>query len=535
MKPVEELIIKTLKKKSFLRSNFELEKRRISKKYKCGLPTNILILSVYRDLIKKKKIKPDKNFEELLKKQKTRTLSGIASIAIFTKPYKCPGKCLYCPSQPKMPKSYLNDEPAVMRAILCNYSPKKQIETRLEALNICGHKTDKIELIIMGGSWTALPKSYQNRFILNCFKAANRFNKHLNTETQKQTTLIDEQKKNEKAKHRIIGMTLETRPDLIDEKEVIRMRKLGATRIELGVQSIYDDVLKFNNRGHLIDRTIKATQLLKDAGFKINYHMMPNLPKSNKNIDLQMFEELFSNSSFQPDMLKIYPCVLTKNSKLYKVWKAGKYKPYSDKEIVDLLIKIKQEIPKYVRIMRLGRDIPAPDIVAGNKMSNIRQVVHAKMIEQNLLCKCIRCREVRNERWEMGNIKLTRIDYNASNGKEIFLSYEDEKNNKILAYLRLRIPSQYFTHKKHYINVLNSCAIIRELKSLGQMVEIDKKNLKASQHMGLGKSLMKAAEEIIKKEFKLNKIAVISGVGVRDYYRKLGYKFQDSYMIKKIK
>lgn len=534
MKPVEELIIKTLKRKSFLRSKFELEKRRISKKYKCELPTNILILSVYRNLIKKKKINPNKNFEELLKKQKTRTLSGIASIAIFTKPYKCPGKCLYCPSQPKMPKSYLNDEPAVMRAILCNYSPKKQIETRLSALNICGHKTDKIELIIMGGSWTALPKAYQDNFVLKCFKTANSFKKQENKKTRKQTTLAFEQKKNEKAKHRIIGLTLETRPDLIDKNEVIRMRKLGATRIELGVQSIYDEVLKFNNRGHLIDKTIEATRLLKDAGFKINYHMMPNLPKSNKKRDLQMFEELFTDSSFQPDMLKIYPCVLTKNSKLYKVWKAGNYNPYNDKEIVDLLIKIKKKIPKYARIMRLGRDIPAPDIVAGNRMSNIRQVVHAKMLEQNLKCQCIRCREVRNEISEIGNLKLNRMDYDASSGKEIFLSFEDIKLNKMLAYLRLRIPSQYFSHEKHYINALNNCAIIRELKSLGQMVEIDKKNKKASQHKGFGKRLMQEAEKIVRKEFKLNKIAVISGVGVRGYYRKLGYKLKDNYMVKNL-
>ncbi len=536
MKPTEELIIKTLKKKSFLRSKFELEKRKISKKYKCELPTNILILSVYRDLIKKKKNKPNKNFEELLKKQKTRTLSGIASIAIFTKPYKCPGKCLYCPSQPKMPKSYLNDEPAVMRAILCNYSPKKQIETRLEALNICGHKTDKIELIIMGGSWSAFPKSYQNNFVWRCFKTANEFNHGVKSYKLKvKSNLTTEQKRNEKAKHRIIGMTLETRPDLIDEKEVIRMRKLGATRVELGVQSVYDDVLKFNNRGHLVARTILATKLLKDAGFKINYHMMPNLPKSNKEKDLQMFEELFSNSSFQPDMLKIYPCVLTKNSKLFKVWKAGNYKPYNDKEIVDLLIKIKQNIPKYVRIMRLGRDIPANDIVAGNKMSNIRQVVHAKMIEQNLICKCIRCREIKNEILNIKYLILRRHDYFASGGKEIFLSFEDIKLNKILAYLRLRIPSQYFSHEKHFVKVLNNCAIIRELKSLGQMVEINQKNKKASQHKGLGKKLMREAEKIIIKEFKLDKIAVISGVGVRGYYKKQGYKFKDSYMIKNIK
>ncbi len=528
-KAVKELIYQAYNNKSLNGSVFEFLKKRIAKEFKCGMPSNILILSVYRDLIKKKKIKENKELEELLKKQKTRTLSGIASVAVFTRPYKCPGKCLYCPSQAKMPKSYLDDEPAVMRAILCKYSPVKQMRTRLDALNICGHPTDKIELIIMGGTWGAISKSYQTNFIRKCFEAANAKN-------HKSQNLSDLFKRNERAKHRIIGLTLETRPDYVDEKEVIRMRELGATRVELGVQSIYNDVLKFNNRGHGIEATIKATKLLKDAGFKINYHTMPNMPGSSKYKDVKMFEVLFSNSDFQPDMLKIYPCVLTKAARsFYKLWKEKKYIPYSDKSIADLLIKIKQKIPKYVRIMRLGRDIPAPDIVAGNKISNIRQVVHARMKEDGLKCKCIRCREIRNSLSVIRDLKLHRIDYKSSGGKEIFLSFEDRKNDKILAYLRLRIPSQYYSGEKHFIDVLNNAAIIRELKSLGQMVEVDKRSKKAVQHKGLGKKLMKEAEKIVNKEFKLKKISVISGIGVRDYYRKLGYRLQDNYMIKKIK
>lgn len=533
-KITEKLILDLLQTKDLNLAKLEKLKKNYAKKYKISIIPNTSIIEVYQNLVKVRKIKPDKNFEEFLKTKKTRSLSGIVSIAIFTKPIQCPGKCIYCPDQKNMPKSYIDNEPAVMRAVLCNYDPIKQIKARIKALEINGHPTDKIELIVMGGTWSVHDKKYKENFIKKCFQACNTKESQRKLETVsefRQNSLLEtEQKRNEKAKHRIIGLTLETRPDYIDEKEIIHMRKLGATRVELGVQSIYNDVLNLCKRGHLIDKTIKATKLLKDAGFKINYHMMPNLPGSNKTKDLKMFEELFSKEEFQPDMLKIYPCVLTKYSELYKLWKKKQYKPYSDQEIINLLIKIKQKIPKYVRIMRLGRDIPANNIIAGNKISNIRQEIERTFKKKNLKCNCIRCREVRDIKFKMSNVKLKRHDYKASEGKEIFLSFEDIKNDKLLAFLRLRIPSYYFTHKSHYIKALDNSSIIRELHTYGELIPIHNKG--KVQHFGFGKKLIKEAEKITKSEFKLNKIVVISGIGVRGYYRKLGYRLNDDYMTK---
>lgn len=526
-KIIKNLILELFKTKNLNLAKLEKLKKKYAKKYKISIIPNTSIIETYQGLVKNKIIKSNKEFEEFLKTKKTRSLSGIVSIAIFTKPTKCPGKCIYCPDQKDMPKSYIDNEPAVMRAVLCNYDPVKQIRARIKALEINGHPTDKIELIVMGGTWSVHDKKYKEDFIKKCFQVCNNYSS-LSTPH----SLEKEQKKNEKAKHRITGLTLETRPDYIDEKEIVHMKKIGATRVELGVQSTYDNVLNLCKRGHLVDKTIKATRLLKDAGFKINYHIMPNLPGSTKAKDLKMFEELFSKQDFQPDMLKIYPCVLTKYSELYKLWKKGKYKPYDDKEIVSLLIKIKQIIPKYVRIMRLGRDIPANNIIAGNKISNIRQEIERIFQERKLKCKCIRCREIKNSKFTIKNLKLKRYDYKASDGKEIFLSYEDTKNDKLLAFLRLRIPSQYFNKDLHFIKALNNSSIIRELHTYGELIPISKKG--KVQHLGFGKKLIKEAEKITKEEFKLNKIAVISGVGVRDYYRKLGYGLKDEYMVKKI-
>lgn len=538
--PTKQFIITASKIKNLDLETFEALKRKFAKKSKMDLFSNTLILETYQKLVKRKKIKKNKTLRELLTSKKTRTASGIASIACFTKPYPCPGKCLYCPSEPKMPKSYLSDEPAVMRAIRCKYSPKKQILARISALEKNGHPTDKIELIIMGGTFSVLPRAYQSKFITNCFKACNEAaskklkvqNSKLKTTTQNLKLLKFEQQKNEKTKHRIIGLTLETRPDYINEKEIKWMRELGATRIELGVQSIYDDVLIFNNRGHLVQKTIKATRLLKDAGFKINYHIMPNLPKSNQKRDFEMISTLFSNQDFQPDMLKIYPCVLTRYSRLYHLWEKGEYKPYHDRDLINLLIKIKQKIPPYVRIMRLGRDIPAPNIVAGNKISNIREEIKKILVKKKISCQCIRCREIRDQKYNQKNVKLIRREYWASKGKEIFLSFEDVKQNKLLAFLRLRIPSQYFSGTKHFINILNEAALIREIHTYGELVPISKKG--KVQHLGFGKKLVLEAEKIVKKEYNLKKIAVISGVGVRNYWRKLGYRLKDTYMVKSL-
>jgi len=546
---IEKLIEKSSAKRRLSSEYLSRLKRKASKKFSLPNPTNIEILETYRQMVKNKKIRPNKDIKNILITKNIRTLSGVAVIAVLTKPYPCPGTCKFCPNEKDMPKSYLSNEPAVMRAVLTDFHPYKQVAARLRSLEATGHKTDKIELIIMGGTFSYLPKQYQTWFVKECFRACNNpdkttkpsITKKIRNAGKLQNQQLEQlQKINEKALHRIVGLTLETRPDYIDEKEVLRMRKLGATRVELGVQSVYDDVLKLNKRGHLIAETIKATRLLKETGFKINYHMMPDLPGSNYKKDLAMFKELFSNPNFQPDMLKIYPCVVVKNAPIYKWLKTEKYKPYSDKKLIQLLCEIKKIVPYYVRITRLIRDIPSTSIVAGNKVSNLRQVLKKRSEEEGWNCKCIRCREIRDQK--IKKLKLFRQDYNASNGKEIFLSFEDEKRINIYSLLRLRI-NKAGTHSlecknlnnKLIIPTLRNSSIIREVHTYGQIMPIRSKSNKSPQHIGLGKKLIIEAERITREEFGLKKIAVISGVGVRDYYRKLGYKLKNEYMMKYLK
>ena len=369
-----------------------------------------------------------------------------------------------------------------------------------------------MELIGLGGTWSTYPKKYQTWFIKRCFDACN------NTSSQ---SLKEAKKLNEKADNRIIGLTLETRPDYIDAKELKRMRWLGCTRVELGVQSIYDDILKYNRRDHDIKATIQATKFLKNAGFKATYHIMLNLPKSNPAKDLEMFTRLFSSADFQPDQLKIYPCAVLKTAPLYKIWQKGGYVPYSDKQLTNLLIKIKKKIPPYVRIIRVIRDIPSQSIVAGSKVSNLRQIISN---QTGKICQCIRCREP--QALIAKKLKLFRQDYQSADGREVFLSFEDPQRKNLYAFLRLRITDSWT------LPVLKDAALIRELHTYGKVIELNKKSAKASQHRGLGKKLMKEAERITQKEFKLSKIAVISGVGVREYYRQLGYQLKDEYMFK---
>ena len=526
----DNYIISAIKELPASQEEFSKLKKKLSKEFKLPLPTNADMRDRYNTLVKEKKVAASKAFEEILLSRAIRTQSGVAVVAVLTKSYPCPGKCIYCPSEKDMPKSYLSNEPAVMRAIDSHFDPYLQVQNRLRSLEINGHKTDKIELIVMGGTFSFLPKNYQAKFIYRCFKACNDYPKISNFKfpiSKLSEELLKEQKKNETAPHRIIGLTLETRPDYINEKEIINFRLLGCTRVELGVQSIYDDVLELNKRGHLVSETIRATKLLKDSGFKINFHMMPGLPGSTPGRDFKMFKELFSNPDFQPDMLKIYPTVVLKDSLLYNMWKKGKYKPLSDKVFEKLVVKIKNEvITPYVRIARLVRDVPTCSIIAGPIISNLRQLI----IPQSN-CPCIRCREVREGYEVKEKIVLDRIDYEASDGKEIFLQYVTPDKKKLFALLRLRIPND---SQNHFLPVLKNAALIREVHTYGKLTQIDKQDSASPQHIGFGKKLLLEAERIAKEEFKLNKIVVISGVGVRGYYKKQGYKLSQTYLIKNI-
>ena len=491
-------------------------KRWAAKKHKISCPNNLTLLKTYHELAKNKKVKKSSIIEALLRTRPIRSLSGIVNISLLTKPYPCPGKCIYCPVEKGIPKSYISGEPAVERAKKLNYSPYLQVKKRIEMLETTGHPTDKIELRIVGGTWSYYPKGYQNQFIKKCFDTCNK---------KIGKTLRASQKLNEKSRHRVVGLSIETRPDFINPAEIKRLRTFGVTMVELGIQSIYDDVLKLNLRGHGVKEIVSATKLLKDAGFKILYQTMPGLPGSNLRRDEKMFEELFTNHNFQPDLLKIYPCALLKESPLYKWWKEGKYKPYTEKQLINLIKSIKRKIPYYVRIQRISRDIPSPVIVTGGaKTSNLRQMMFKKMKSEGWQCKCIRCREVRKEYSQKEKIYLFRQSYQASGGREIFLSFENEPRGKLYSLLRLRLTP-------------DKRAIIRELHTYGQQLPFLDRSIKSivsPQHRGLGKKLVKEAEEIVKEDFKLNKISVISAIGARDYFRKLGYRLENSYMTKNL-
>jgi len=499
------------------KEELEETKRKLAKELKTKILNNFEILKVYKKLLKEKRIRKSKKLEKLLKKKPIRSLSGIVNISVLTKPYPCPGKCIFCPTERGFPKSYLAGEPAAERAKSLKFDPFLQVKKRIEMLKIAGHPTDKIELRIVGGTFSFYPKKYQTWFVKRCFDAANeKYSK----------SLKEAQRKNEKAKNRIVGISIETRPDFVTKEEIKRWRKLGVTLVEIGVQSVFDDILKKNKTGLNTKMIAKATKLLKDSGFKVLYHLMPNLLGSSLKKDFECFKIVFSDERFKPDWIKIYPTVVVKKTKLYKLWKEKKYKSYSDKKLIELLIKIKSILPYWVRVTRILRDIPSQKIVAGCKISNLREIVKKEMEKRNLICHCIRCREVREKYNLKEKVYLFREDYRASEGKEIFLSFETKNRKKLFSYLRLRIPS-----KDVFLSVLKNSAIIREIQTFGQLIPVGEKKL-APQHRGLGKKLIREAEKIAKEEFKKKKIAIISGVGVREYFRKLGYKLKQTYMVK---
>jgi elongator complex protein 3 len=518
---VKKLLTQLASQKTLNQNRLNKLKRRFASQHKMGMISNARILDVYRKMILNNDLPVNLTLLELLKKRAIRTLSGVAPIAVLTKPYECPGKCVFCPTEKKMPKSYLSNEPAVMRAILMKFDPYKQVELRLNALSDHGHETDKIELIVMGGTFSHLPKKYQTWFVKRCFDACN-----LKTSKDLKTA----QKLNEKAKHRIVGLTLETRPDFIDEAEIKRFRELGCTKVEIGIQAIDDKILSLNKRQITVEQIIYSTELLKKTGFKVVYHLMPNLPGSTPAKDLKMYQKLFTDPRFQPDMLKIYPTVVTKNTELFKWWKAGKFIPYSDKQLLNLLIKMKLATPNYVRIIRLIRDIPEQSIEAGNKISNLRQTLTRVLKERDQICRCIRCREARGNVKNADKAKLFIEKYPASNGQEFFLHFSSPDKKILYAFLRLRFNNE----AKNFIPELNNAALIREVHTYGKALAIDTQSKTAVQHLGFGKKLLAKAEEMA-IDGGFHKMAVISGIGVRGYYRKFGYKLQGTYMTKKLK
>ncbi|WP_456366491.1 tRNA uridine(34) 5-carboxymethylaminomethyl modification radical SAM/GNAT enzyme Elp3 [Thermococcus sp.] len=511
-------------------------------------------------------------FRELLKRKPTRTISGVAVVAMMTKPFPCPhGRCIYCPGGPSVgsPQSYTGKEPSALRAVQSAYHPYIIMMRRLKQLTDIGHDVDKVEVIIQGGTFPAVDLDYQEWYVKEAFKAMNDFPhfKEVENLEEKLVRLIvkkdesvfeedpsfreawlkthrkpyyyleDEQRKNERAKVRMVGLTIETRPDWAFERQIDRMLRFGTTRVELGVQTVFNFIHERTKRGHGVEEIVKATQLLRDAGLKINYHIMPGLPGSNFERDLYTFRTIFEDPRFRPDMLKIYPTLVTRDAPLYAWYKAGKYRPYTTGEAVELLVEAYKLFPKWVRVMRIQRDIPAKLIVAGVKHSNLGQLVFNELIKRGIRPREIRFREVGHQMQKFGvepeveHIELLREDYDAAGGREIFLSFEDTKNDVLIGFLRLRIPSEK-AHRKE----INCCpsAIVRELHVYGPLVPIGGKPKYEWQHRGYGRELLSEAERIAREEFDAKKMLVISGVGVREYYRKFDYRKNGPYVAKRL-
>ncbi|UCD01339.1 MAG: tRNA uridine(34) 5-carboxymethylaminomethyl modification radical SAM/GNAT enzyme Elp3 [Promethearchaeota archaeon] len=471
---------------------------------------------------------------QILKRRKTRTLSGVSVIAIMTKPLPCPGTCVYCPGQDSQPgekvaQSYTGQEPAAMRSIHNNYDSYLQVQSRIKDLESIGHAVDKIELIIMGGTFLSTDQNYQTEFVKGALEGI----------IEQKTGSLEEAKiVAEKSKRRVIGITVETRPDYCKETHIDDMLNFGTTRVEIGIQTIYNEIYDLIKRGHTTADSIESIRIAKDAGLKINAHIMPNLPGSSIDKDLELFDILFSIPEYRPDMLKIYPTLVISGTELYNWWKKGKYTPYSDKELIDLIAKVKTDLPPYVRIQRIMRDIPATLIEAGCKNSNLRQLVQERLKEINETCKCIRCKEYGiSKRKEiideksLDEVKLYRLDYDASQGKEIFLSYENKNEDYLIGYLRLRKPSE-FAHRPELND--GKTMIVREIKVVGELVPKDLKPNRYTQiqHRGFGKLLMENAEKISFEEFDAKKLAVISGIGARDWFYEMGYNLDGVYVSK---
>ncbi|WP_457640440.1 elongator complex protein 3, partial [Persephonella sp.] len=484
---------------------------------------------------------------ELLRVVKTRSISGIVPLSVFTRPEdSCPYHCVYCPLAEGAPKSYFPDEAAVRRAIRADYDPIKQTFDRLTQFFYSGHPVDKVDVIVQGGTFSFYPRDYRERFIAGVYFGCNEFGKkhqapnpkfQISTKHQApndffKLDLEKEKKKNKRAGARVVGLTIETRPDFINEDEVLFLRKLGVTRVELGVQHTDNKVLQIVRRGHTFKDLVKATKLLREAGFKITYHLMPGLPGSSVEKDLQMLKQVFKDERLKPDSIKFYPTQIVWNSELLEWYRQGKYKPLQEKELLKIVLEFKKRIvPPWVRIQRLVRDLTSRDVAVPTFPSNFRQKLEKILKEKGIKCPCIRCREIKHLS-PTPPFELQVLEYDANDGKEFFLQYIDLKG-RLLGFLRLRLPEHFLKKKNFFIRSIEGSALVRELHVYGPAVSLGKKG--KVQHKGLGKALLEKAEDIA-KHYGAKKIAVISGVGVRDYYRRQGYELvkEGEYMVKEL-
>lgn len=506
-----------------------------------GVLSKAALVAAYHEMTGRGELSPDKSLLERIRMKPVRTLSGVTTVTVLTKPYPCPGKCIFCPTDVRMPKSYLPDEPGAMRALEHDFDPYTQVRSRIEALQALGHPTDKIELLILGGTWSAYRRDYQEWFIKRCFDAMNgadgggadggadKMDALKNaSERCAPGELTAVQAINETAPHRNVGLVIETRPDEITPREVAWLRYLGVTKVQMGAQSLDDRILEMNKRGHNAAETLKATALLRAAGFKIVLHWMPNLHGATPESDRADFARLWDG--FCPDEIKIYPNQLLANAELYEVWQRGEYRPYTTQELIDLIADIKPTVPRYCRINRVIRDIPSTNVVEGNKRTSLRQDVHEEMKRRGTRCNCIRCREVRGTQVDASALRLDDLVYTAACAEEHFLSYITP-DDRIAGFLRLSLPGA--DSPGTGMDDLRSAALIREVHVYGQSLPVGADGNGAAQHVGLGTRLLQEAERIARAR-GFRRMAVIAAVGTRKYYLDRGFERGELYLVKNL-
>ena len=454
-----------------------------------------------------------------LQMKPVRTQSGVAPVAVLTKPAGCPGRCIFCPNDPDMPKSYLSREPGAQRALRHQFDPFEQTRSRLTALNNVGHPIQKVELLILGGTWSAYSHAYQEWFIQRCLDALN---------GQELATLAEAQTRNEQAPSRCVGLTVETRPDWITPEEVVRLRRLGVTRVQIGIQSLDDRILALNERGHDMEAARHACRLLRAAGFKLLLHWMPNLYGATPESDREDFARLWSDPDMQPDDLKIYPCALVEGTELYDLWRQGQYTPYDAQTLIDLLADCKAQVPVTCRLSRIVRDIPSDYVVEGNRLSNLREEVQGRLAASGRRCRCIRCREVGDQPVEIETLQLRVTLIHTGAGLEHFIAAETPAG-QLAGFLRLLVPTGQVERPLE----LEGCAIIREVHVYGPALRIGASSTGEAQHLGVGSQLLAAAEETTRRN-GIKTLAVIAALGTRDYYRRRGFRLQELYMHKRL-
>jgi elongator complex protein 3 len=505
-----------------------------------GYLNKAALVAAYNQMVQSGELEPDAALLERIRMKPMRTLSGVTTVTALTKPYPCPGKCIFCPTDARMPKSYLPDEPGAMRALEHQFDPYTQVESRIRALKNLGHPTDKIELLILGGTWSSYRRDYQEWFVARCFDAMNdshhgEHREHGYPEKENSVnsviSVVDLPKIhsiNETAPHRNVGLVIETRPDEITPDEIKWMRHLGVTKVQMGAQSFDDHILKINKRGHDVECTRRASALLRAAGFKIVLHWMPNLLGATPKSDREDFARMWSD--FCPDEIKIYPNQLLANAKLYEYWQRGEFHPYTAEELVDLIADIKPTIPRYCRVNRVIRDIPSNNVVEGNRRTSLRQDVHAEMKRRGARCQCIRCREVKGRTVDLSSLQLDDQIYQAGEAEEHFISF-NTSDDRLAGFIRISLPKSGSPDTG--MDDLRGAALIREVHVYGQSLAVGAEKSGAAQHVGLGTRLLEEAEKTAKQK-GFGKLVVISAVGTRQYYLDRGFDRGEYYLVKRL-